>query len=96
MKLVWDESAWADYVWWQAQDRKVLKRINQLIADIQRNGNEGIGKPEPLTASCTRSPTTRSASPPAGTTTSADRESGARAASRHFPAISAVLHGRAG
>ncbi len=48
MKLVWDEAAWADYVWWQAQDRKVLKRINALITDIQRNGNEGIGKPEPL------------------------------------------------
>jgi len=48
VKLVWDESAWADYAWWQAQDRKVLKRINQLITDIQRNGNEGIGKPEPL------------------------------------------------
>lgn len=48
MKLVWDESAWADYVWWQVQDRKVLKRINTLITDIQRNGNEGIGKPEPL------------------------------------------------
>lgn len=47
MKLVWDESAWADYVWWQAQDRKILKRINTLITDIQRNGNEGIGKPEP-------------------------------------------------
>ncbi len=41
MKLVWDESAWADYVWWQAQDRKVLKRINQLITDIQHNSNEG-------------------------------------------------------
>ena len=36
---VWDENAWQDYLWWQAQDRKVLKRINQLIADIQRNGN---------------------------------------------------------
>ena len=48
MKLVWDESAWADYVWWQAQDRKILKRISTLITDIQRNGNEGIGKPEPL------------------------------------------------
>ena len=48
MKLVWDESAWADYVWWQAQDRKILKRINALVTDIQRNGNEGIGKPEPL------------------------------------------------
>ncbi len=34
--------------WWQQQDRKVLKRINTLITDIQRNGNEGIGKPEPL------------------------------------------------
>ena len=45
MKLVWDESAWDDYVRWQQQDRKVLKRINTLITDIQRNGNEGIGKP---------------------------------------------------
>jgi toxin YoeB len=48
VKLVWDEYAWADYVWWQAQDRKILKRSNTLITDIQRNGNEGIGKPEPL------------------------------------------------
>ena len=48
MKLIWDEAAWDDYVWWQQQDRKVLKRINALITDIQRHGNEGIGKPEPL------------------------------------------------
>ncbi|MGW1813970.1 Txe/YoeB family addiction module toxin [Streptomyces sp. NPDC002125] len=48
MKLVWHESAWVDYVWWQTQDRKVLKRINALLQDIDRNGNEGIGKPEPL------------------------------------------------
>ena len=48
MKLVWDESAWEDYVWWQTQDRKLLKRINALIKDIERNGNEGIGKPESL------------------------------------------------
>ena len=48
MKIVWDENAWEDYLWWQAQDRKLLKRINQLIADIARNRNEGIGKPEPL------------------------------------------------
>ena len=48
MLLVWDENAWQDYLWWQAQDRKVLKRINTLLADIQRNGNQGIGKPEPL------------------------------------------------
>jgi toxin YoeB len=48
MRLVWDEDAWADYEWWQVQDRKMLKRINHLIRDIARNGNEGIGKPEPL------------------------------------------------
>ncbi len=48
MKLVWDASAWEDYLYWQVQDRKVLKRINVLIADIVRHGNEGMGKPEPL------------------------------------------------
>ena len=48
MKIVWDESAWDDHLWWQAQDRKILSRINTLIRDISRNGNEGIGKPEAL------------------------------------------------
>lgn len=48
MQLVWDINAWEDYLWWRNQDRKVLKRINQLIQDVMRNGNEGIGKPEPL------------------------------------------------
>lgn len=48
MKLVWDESAWADHVWWQAQDGRVVKRINILRGNIERNGNEGIGKPERL------------------------------------------------
>ncbi|MDG4864079.1 Txe/YoeB family addiction module toxin [Streptomyces sp. T-3] len=48
MKLVWQEKAWGDYVRWQTEDRKVLKRINALLQDITRNGNEGIGKPEPL------------------------------------------------
>jgi toxin YoeB len=48
MKVVWDELAWNDYLWWQTEDRKVLKRINDLIRDIMRNGNEGIGKPERL------------------------------------------------
>ena len=48
MRLVWDEAAWEDFVYWQTQDRKVVKRINLLIKDIQRNGNEGIGKPEAL------------------------------------------------
>ena len=46
--LVWDDNAWQDYLWWQQQDRKILKRINTLLQDITRNGNEGIGKPEPL------------------------------------------------
>jgi toxin YoeB len=48
VKLVWDEDAWDSYLWWQAQDRRVLRRINVLITDIARNGNEGIGKPESL------------------------------------------------
>ncbi|WP_237199924.1 Txe/YoeB family addiction module toxin [Rothia nasimurium] len=48
MKIVWDENAWEDYLWWQQQDRKVRKRINTLIKDIARNGHEGIGKPEAL------------------------------------------------
>ncbi|TFC48864.1 MULTISPECIES: Txe/YoeB family addiction module toxin [Cryobacterium] len=48
MKFVWDEDAGKDYEWWQSQDRKILKRINTLLRDVARNGNEGIGKPEPL------------------------------------------------
>ena len=48
MRLVWDEHAWEDYVYWQMQDRNILKRISLLIKDIERNGNEGIGKPEAL------------------------------------------------
>lgn len=48
MILVWDELAWADYVWWQGRDRKIVRRINELTKDVDRNGNEGIGKPEPL------------------------------------------------
>lgn len=40
--------AWDDYLWWQSEDRRTLKRINLLIQDITRNGNEGIGKPEAL------------------------------------------------
>lgn len=48
MRKIWDDSAWADYLYWQTQDKKTLKRINELIKDIERNGNLGIGKPEPL------------------------------------------------
>jgi toxin YoeB len=46
MKLIFSETGWEDYLYWQTQDRKALKRINQLLADIERNGNDGIGKPE--------------------------------------------------
>lgn len=48
MLLIWDQAAWDDYLWWQTEDRRTLKRINQLIKDIARHGNEGIGKPEAL------------------------------------------------
>ena len=49
MNKVFTDNGWADYVYWETQDRKTLKRINTLIRDIERNGNEGNGKPEPLT-----------------------------------------------
>lgn len=42
------DNGWKDYDYWQTEDRKTLKRINSLIEDISRNGNSGIGKPEPL------------------------------------------------
>ncbi len=48
MKVIFSERAWEDYLWWQREDRKLLKRINLLIQDVARRGNEGIGKPEPL------------------------------------------------
>lgn len=49
MNKIWTDEAWDDYLYWQTQDKKTLKKINELIKDIERNGNmEGIGKPEPL------------------------------------------------
>lgn len=48
MTKSWDDFAWEDYLYWQSQDKKTLKRINQLLKDIDRNGYTGIGKPEPL------------------------------------------------
>ena len=48
MKLLWDDRAWDDYIYWQNQDKKTLKRINALVRDIQRDHYNGIGKPEPL------------------------------------------------
>lgn len=49
MNKIFTDNGWTDYLYWQAEDRKMLKKINQLLNDISRNGNEGIGKPEPLT-----------------------------------------------
>ncbi len=46
--LAWTKESWSDYVYWQSQDKKTLKRINKLITDTQRSLFEGIGKPEPL------------------------------------------------
>ena len=48
MKLIFAEAAWQDYCYWQTQDKQLLKRINQLIQEIQREPFTGIGKPEPL------------------------------------------------
>ena len=47
-KIIFTEQAWQDYLYWQSQDKKTLKRINQLLTDISRNGYTGMGKPEPL------------------------------------------------
>ena len=48
MHKIWFDEAWIDYIYWQTQDQKTLKRINNLIKDTERNPFEGIGKPEPL------------------------------------------------
>lgn len=49
MNKLWSDRAWDDYLYWQTQDKKTLKKINELVKDIERNGVAcGIGKPEPL------------------------------------------------
>ncbi len=48
MDKIWSDEAWEDYLYWQTQDKKTLRRVNQLLLDIDRNGHNGIGKPEPL------------------------------------------------
>ena len=48
MKKIWFDEAWEDYMYWQTQDKKTLKRINILLKDIERGSFDGIGKPEPL------------------------------------------------
>ena len=49
MNKAFTDICWEDYLYWQTEDRKTLRKINTLLKDIERNGNEGIGKPEPLT-----------------------------------------------
>lgn len=48
MRLIFSNQSWDDYLYWQKNDRQVLKKINQLVKDIKRTPFEGIGKPEPL------------------------------------------------
>jgi toxin YoeB len=50
MKITFTEIGWEDYIWFQDTDKKLLKRINVLIKEIQRTPSDGIGKPEPLKA----------------------------------------------
>ena len=50
MRLLWEDRAWSEYLYWQTQDKKTLKRINALIKDIQISPFKGIGKTEPLRA----------------------------------------------
>ena len=48
MRKIWSDEAWEDYLDWQMQDKKTLRRINLLIKDAERNPYMGLGKPEPL------------------------------------------------
>ena len=48
MEKLWTDIGWDSYLYWQAQDKKTLKRINLIIKDIERNGHDGIGKSELL------------------------------------------------
>ncbi len=48
MKKIWFDEAWEDYLYWQTQDKKTLRRVNALLRDIERAAFDGVGKPEPL------------------------------------------------
>jgi len=48
MSKLWQDEAWDDYIYWQSQDKRTIRKINKLLQDIERNGYNGIGKPEPL------------------------------------------------
>ena len=53
MNKIFTKNGWDDYLYWQIEDRRILRKINQLIVDITRNGNEGVGKPEALSRNLT-------------------------------------------
>ena len=53
MNKIWQDDAWKDYLYWQKHDKKILKRIHLILKDIDRNGYQGIGKPEALTGNLT-------------------------------------------
>ena len=48
MNITWTDESWEEYIEWQSQDKKIVKKINNLIKDIKRGPFDGIGKPEPL------------------------------------------------
>jgi len=48
MNVFFSDEGWEDYQYWQANDIKLLKKINDIIKDIKRNSNQGIGQPEKL------------------------------------------------
>lgn len=48
MRKIWYDRAWEDYLYWQAQDKKTLRRINTILRDIERGNFDGVGKPEAL------------------------------------------------
>jgi len=48
MRIIWYDEAWEEYISWQTRDKKTLKKINKLLTDIDRNGYQCTGKPEPL------------------------------------------------
>ncbi len=48
MKYIFVDESWEDYVYWQNTDKKIVKRINELLKDVSRTPFTGIGKPEPL------------------------------------------------
>lgn len=52
MKLIFVDESWEDYLYWQKTDKKILKKINEIIKDIERNPFSGPGKPEPLKHKC--------------------------------------------